>query len=85
MDWKALFDLAVTVVLLLGGIVGRMLWEANRSLQRDLKSLATQLGALECVLPDRYVRRDDWREAVDRIERAVERIELKLDTKADKP
>lgn len=85
MDWQALFDLAYGAVLLLLGAVGRVLWDANKSMRHDLRNLAAQIAAVERALPATYVRRDDWIAAVERIERAVERIETKLDSKADKP
>lgn len=73
MDWQVAFNILFTVALTMGGwIVGRV----SKTLDRfddDLRDL-----------PKTYVTKDDYRRSFDKIERALERIEAKLDDKEDK-
>ena len=78
MDWQALFDLAFTVILLLGGALGSVLWGAVRELRLDLAKLRDSM-------PETYMRRDDFRQHAERVESALHRIEAQLAGKADKP
>lgn len=55
----------------------RMTWEAQKDLRRDLSEI-------ERALPETYIRRDDFRDAVKSINETLLRIENKLDGKVDK-
>ncbi len=78
MDWHEMAFAVGGVLLVLFGAVLKTLWDATQKLARDLKDLETGL-------PDKYVRRDDFGQFVDRIEAVLRRIEEKLDDKVDKP
>lgn len=87
-DWQSAFNLLIT---LLGSVAGwflRTLWAAAESLRKDLNVLNDKIrdgmSELERQIPNVYVRRDDFREAVGRIEITLERIEQKLDRKVDR-
>ena len=77
MDWQPYINLGAGVVLAAGGWFLRELWDAIQKLKDDLK-------ALEVKLPSEYVRKDDLTESMDRVYKALDRIERKLDQKADK-
>jgi len=55
----------------------KAVWEAIRDLKNDVKELGHEVRV-------GYVRRDDFLDAIDRIEIMVSRIFDKLDDKADK-
>lgn len=62
----------------LGGFILKATWDALGTLRRDLAKLQEGI-----VLS--YVRRDDFRDHAQRVETVLDRIEQKLDNKADKP
>jgi hypothetical protein len=51
---------------------------------QDLAKGQRDLAAKVDAMPNVYARRDDMKDAVDRIEATLHRIEAKLDQKADK-
>lgn len=57
----------------LGGWVLKVIWDAINELQRDLRDVEQD-----------YVRKDDFRDSVARIETMLARIFDKLDGKVDK-
>jgi hypothetical protein len=77
MPSQELFNILVTGVGGLGGWVLKAVWEAIRDLKSDVKELGHEVRV-------GYVRRDDFLDAIDRIETMVSRIFDKLDDKADK-
>jgi hypothetical protein len=85
MDWQPLFNAAVSIVVLLGGILGKILWEAHTSNREAIQGFNTQLKELERRLPDIYVRKDEDARRWVELFAAIHRIEQKLDGKVDKP
>ena len=77
MDTQSLFNILVAVAGAACGWILHMMWEAQRDLRDDLKSI-------EKALPETYVRRDDWRDQMTRIEDMLGKIFDRLDHKADK-
>jgi uncharacterized coiled-coil DUF342 family protein len=77
MPSQELFNILVMAVGGLGGWVLKAVWEAIRDLNNDVKELGHEVRV-------GYVRRDDFLDAIDRIETMVSRIFDKLDDKADK-
>jgi hypothetical protein len=77
MPSQELFNILVMGVGGLGGWVLKAVWEAIRDLKNDVKDLGHEVRV-------GYVRRDDFLDAIDRIETMVSRIFDKLDDKADK-
>lgn len=78
MDAQSLINVLFAAVGAMGTIIGKAMWDAIRSLQRDLTDLQASVAA-------NYVRRDDFRDHANRLEAALARIEIKLDGKEDKP
>ncbi|NBW23408.1 MAG: hypothetical protein EBR82_87255 [Caulobacteraceae bacterium] len=69
--------MAFTVIGSLIGWVVKVIWDAVQELRQDLQDL-------ERELPDHYVRKDDFRDSMVRIEGMLHRIMDKLDGKVDK-
>lgn len=78
MDWQSAFNLVLGVLWIVLGWALRTLWDANRDLAKDL-------AAFHQSMPETYVRRDDFRDTIKTLFEKLDRIEGKLDGKADKP
>lgn len=72
-DWQFLFNIAVGISLGMGG------WIAGR-ISKSLDRFDADLRAL----PEKYVSRSEFNRTFDKIDAALQRIEEKLDNKADK-
>ena len=81
MDWQSAFNVAAGLI---GGIMGwllKTLWSAVERLRRDL-------NALEVSISSNYLKRDDFKEAMERLEHKIDRLSErlfdKLEEKADR-
>ncbi len=77
MDLQHVLNFAIGAVLAALGWFARQLWDAVAALRDDIRML-------ERNLPVHYVRKDDFVEAVRRIEDMLGKIFDKLDAKVDK-
>lgn len=77
MDWQFYINSALVAAATTVGWFAKQLWYAVNQLKTDLKML-------EVKLPSEYVRKDDLSEILQRIYSVLDRIEKKLDAKADK-
>lgn len=77
MDLQHVLNFAIGAVLAALGWFARQLWDAVAALRDDIRTL-------ERNLPVHYVRKDDFVEAVRRIEDMLGKIFDKLDAKVDK-
>jgi len=73
MDYQTAFNLAVAIAAAFGGWTLRSITNSLENLQHDHKEMMNQ-----------FVRRDDYRDALERIEQILNRIWDRLDEKADK-
>ena len=87
MDWQALFNVAVGLAMFIMGGLSKVLWDTLRVLREDMR----QLSAVVNNLPNVYLRRDDFKDHRDdvkeqmmRMIQVLDRIETKLDGKADR-
>lgn len=74
-------------LIALAGVIfmGGALWFQVGLIRQQQEQLGERISALEQVVPSEYVRRQDYREDVREIKELLRRIEVKVDTKADKP
>jgi hypothetical protein len=72
-DYQVAFNIAVMLAGALGGWILRSLTTSMENLQRDHKDMMNQ-----------FVRRDDYKAALERIELMLMRIWDRLDDKVDK-
>lgn len=77
MDWQTAFNISAGMLAAVGGWFLKMIHESQKELRRDL-------GALQTSLPEVYARRDDLSDIINRLFTKLDRIEDKLDGKADK-
>ena len=70
-----------------GGLIGFLLnvvWQVVKDLQKADKILADQVGEIEVLVAGSYITKTDFTNVTDAIFRKLDRIEDKLDGKADK-
>ena len=78
MDTQQLINAGLAAIAALIGWVMKAVWDAVRELRTDLKQI-------ERDLPENYVRRDDFREALAELKSMLNRLFERLDGKVDKP
>lgn len=70
-----------------GGLIGFLLnvvWQSVKDLQKADKVLAERVGEIEVLVAGSYITKTDFTNVTDAIFRKLDRIEDKLDGKADK-
>ena len=77
MDAQTLINIGAGAVLATVGWLCRTLWDAVERLKTDIQRI-------EVCLPSNYSRKDDIQCRFDKIDITLEKIFIKLDTKADK-
>ena len=84
MDYQTLFNIAGGIAGFLGGWWMKVLHDSVRDLQDADKRLVDKVSSIEVLVAGNYVKRDDFDKSVEAIFRKLDRIEDKLDGKADK-
>jgi len=83
-DYQVLFNVAGGLAAFLGGWWMKVLHDSIRDLQDGEKKLAEKVSSIEVLVAGNYVKRDDFDRSVQAIFHKLDRIEDKLDGKADK-
>jgi hypothetical protein len=78
------FNIAIGIAGALGGWWMKAMWEAVKDLKNADQALATQVADLKVLVAGDYVRREMFDRLSDAIFAKLDRIESKLDGKADK-
>lgn len=78
MDYQTLINVGAGSALAVMGWFARELWGAVKELRVDLARLREELAR-------EYITKDDFKDAVRELRDLLERIDTKLDRKADKP
>lgn len=76
-EYQTIINYGAGIALAVSGWFARTLWSAVQDLKTDLAKLREEL-------PKTYTPKDDFREAMNKIESMFQRISDKLDDKADK-
>ena len=84
MDIQLAFNIATALVAFLGGWVLNSLRDSIRALQKADTDLTTKVQAIEVLVAGHYVKRDDLDQLSKAIFNKLDRIEDKLDSKADR-
>ena len=88
MDWQTIINAALGLIVAGIGWFAREIWDAIKELRKDLKQIETSL-------PEHYVRKDDFKDAVseiksdmkdgfNKVNSTLSLIFKKLDDKEDK-
>jgi hypothetical protein len=81
---QQLFNILVTVCGILGGWFLKVLDANLKEAREQNKSLSEKLASMEVLVAGQYVRKDDLDRHIDAIFKKLDRIEAKIDLKADK-
>lgn len=81
---QSLFNIIVGVCGTLGGWVLKTIWESVRDLQIADKALAEKVYSIEILVAGTYVRRTDFDNLSNALFAKLDRIEVKIDGKADR-
>lgn len=95
MDLSLAFNIATALVAFLGGWLVKVIRDDIAALRAadqamadktslELAAVRAELAGMRAELPDRFVRRDDFKEALDAIFNLLRRIEDKVEKKADR-
>ena len=84
MDNQQLFNVLFAIVGVLGGWWMKAMWEAVKSLEQADKQLVTQVSELRVLVAGGYVKTEQFDGLSKAIFAKLDRIEDKLDLKADK-
>jgi len=84
MDQQQLFNVLFALVGVLGGWWMKAMWEAIKSLEQADKVLGSQVADLKVLVAGGYVRTEKFDSMSKAIFAKLDRIEDKLDGKADK-
>ncbi|MHB8803572.1 MAG: hypothetical protein ACYC5U_12635 [Rhodocyclaceae bacterium] len=71
-----------------GALIGFLLnavWQAVKDLQAADKQLATKVGEVEVLVAGGYVKKDEFSDLSKALFAKLDKIEDKIDRKADKP
>lgn len=84
MNEQQFFNAAVAIIGALGGWWMRVMWQSLKELQAQDSKLADKVGNIEVLVAGQYVKRDDMNRDIMAIFAKLDRIEDKIDKKADK-
>ena len=84
LDYQTLFNAAIAITSGAIGWIVNVMWNAIKDMQKSDKELAEKVSAVEVLVAGQYVTRAEHANSFERVERALNRIEDKLDGKADK-
>jgi hypothetical protein len=79
-----IYNIALGLAAFLGGWWMKVMWESLKDLQKADKELAEKVGSIEVLVAGTYIKREAFDKVADAIFRKLDKIEDKLDGKADK-
>lgn len=84
MNEQQFFNVAVAIIGALGGWWMRVMWQSLKELQAQDSKLADKVGNIKILVAGQYVKRDDMDRSLSALFTKLDRIEDKIDKKADK-
>ena len=78
------FNAAIALVWILTGWILHIVWGAVRDMQAAERSLTEKVNSIEVLVAGQYVRRAEWADEMKTFHATLQRIEDKIDGKADK-
>lgn len=81
---QQLFNLVTGIAGALGGWWMKAMWEGLKDLQKADQELTHEVAQLQTLVAGQYMRREEFERTSDAIFAKLDRIEDKLDGKADK-
>jgi hypothetical protein len=84
MDYQAALNIALSLASFLGGYVLYSIRESIKSLQQRDSELTDKVQHIEVLVAGQYVKRDDMEKLSAALFTKLDKIDAKLDNKADK-
>lgn len=84
MDTQTAFNIVLSLVAFLGGWVLNSLRDSIKALHKSDGELAEKVQKIEVLVAGQYVKRDDMDKLTSALFAKLDKIESKLDSKADK-
>lgn len=84
MNEQQFFNIAFAIIGALGGWWMRVMWQSLKELEQQDSKLADKVGNIEVLVAGQYVKRDDMNRDIAIIFAKLDRIEDKMNKKADK-
>ena len=84
MNEQQLFNIVIAIIGALGGWLMRIMWQSLKDLQSRDQALSDKVGAIEVLVAGQYSKRTDVDAMANALFSKLDRIEDKLDKKADK-
>lgn len=84
MDSQDLINVALGAISFLGGWVVKNLQDSMKSLQDADERLATKVQAIEVLVAGQYIKREDFDKTISALFTKLDKIESKLDMKANR-
>lgn len=84
MESQDFINLALGAISFLGGWVVKNIQDSMKSLQDSDERLAAKVQAIEVLVAGEYVKRDDFDKKIDALFDKLDRIDQKLDMKANR-
>lgn len=81
---QQLFQWAVGGICVIGGVLLKTCWDAVKDLQRADSDLIDRVAEIEILVAGQYVKRDEVDRGFSAVFAKLDRIEMKIDGKADK-
>lgn len=84
MATEQIVDILLSITAFVLGWMLKVVWGAVQDLQAEDKEIIDRLGRVELFVAQNYVTKDDMGKQISLLMAKLDRIENKLDTKADK-
>jgi hypothetical protein len=81
---QQLFNMVIAIAGALGGWWMKAMWEGLKDLQKADRDLTSEVAQLQTLVAGQYMRREEFERTSQAIFAKLDRIEDKLDGKADK-
>jgi len=84
MDSQTLINYIIALAGFLGGWVLKVLWDSINELRAVDSNLIDKVAAIEVMVAGSYITRDEFQRTITTMFTKLDRIEDKIDKKADK-
>ena len=84
MESQTFINIALGLISFLGGWVVKNLQDSMKSLRESDKELTSKVQAIEVLVAGTYIKRDDFDKTVIALFAKLDKIETKLDGKANR-
>lgn len=84
MGWEEAFNVLLALAMVGFGWALRIFYNGIRDLRQEDQRLAERIMNMQTQMASHYVHKEDWRAFAESLRDQLNRIEKKIDSKADK-